>query len=59
MKGNKMLMVWLQFAVWTATIICTIAFNRDVAVLSVVSGVFVATNSWLFKLRADEKKMST
>lgn len=56
MKSNKMLMVWLQFLVWTATIISTIALNRDVAILSVVSGVFVATNSWLFHLHEQEKK---
>ena len=56
MKNNKILMIWLQFIVWTSTIALTFLYNRDVSILSIVSGVFVATNSWLFKLRFEEKK---
>ena len=56
MKGNKMTMCWLQFIVWVITILCTIILNRDVAVLSIVSGVFIATNSWLFHLHEKEKE---
>jgi len=56
MKENKMKMAWGLFIVWTITIILTLALNRDVSVLSIVSGVYGIVVSYFFKLRADEKK---
>jgi len=54
-QSEKMTMVWAQFIVWILTIVCTFLFNRDSAILVVVSGVFGGTSAWLFKIRSKEK----
>ena len=59
MKSQKMTMAWALFIVWTITIICTFAFNKDVATLSIVSGVFGWAVTWLFKLRNEGKVNGT
>ena len=55
-NSHKMLMAWCLFVVWALTVFLTILLKRDVAVLSIVSGVFGGVTSYFFTIREREKK---